>query len=172
MSSGSHLSRELHDLVKAIGETRSKQEEDKIIIKELGVLRTKLQEKNIAPKKMKEHLLRAIYIEMLGLQLIIYCRHDASFAHIQAVNLTQSKILQLKKVNEINIYNFKMGYLCCSLFLDNNSELLILLVSTLQRDLASTNIHEVVIALTAVSKLISQSFVSALIEPIMKLLNH
>ena len=91
MSSGSHLSKDLHDLIKSIGETRSKQEEDKIITKELVNLKTKLQEKNIQPKKMKEHLIRAIYIEMLG--------HDASFAHIQAVNLTQSKILQLKKVN-------------------------------------------------------------------------
>ena len=30
------------------------------------MLKGKLQEKNIAPKKMKENLLRAIYIEMLG----------------------------------------------------------------------------------------------------------
>lgn len=80
MSTGSHLSKEMHDLVKSIGETRSKQEEDKIILKELTVLKNKLAEKNIPPKKMKEHLLRAIYIEMLG--------HDASFAHMQAVILT------------------------------------------------------------------------------------
>lgn len=34
MSSGAHLSKELHELIKQIGETRSKQEEDKIIILE------------------------------------------------------------------------------------------------------------------------------------------
>jgi AP-4 complex subunit epsilon-1 len=42
MSSGSHLSKDLHDLIKSIGETRSKQEEDKIITKELANLKSKL----------------------------------------------------------------------------------------------------------------------------------
>ena len=32
MSSSAHLSKELHSLIKEIGETRSKQEEDKIIV--------------------------------------------------------------------------------------------------------------------------------------------
>ena len=39
MSSGSHLSKELFELVKAIGESRSKQEEDKIITAEVEKLR-------------------------------------------------------------------------------------------------------------------------------------
>ncbi|CAD8066422.1 unnamed protein product [Paramecium primaurelia] len=154
MSSGSHLSKELHDLIKSIGETRSKQEEDKIIIKEVQQLKTKLNEKNMPSKKVKEMLIRAIYIEMLG--------HDASFVHINAIHLTQSKNLAQKR----------LGYLCCSLFLDNDSELLILLVATLQKDLASTNVHIVVNALTAVGKLISKTFVNALTEPVLKLLTH
>lgn len=62
--------------------------------------------------------------------------------------------------------------MCCSLFLDNDSELLILLVATLQKDLASTNVHVVVNALTAVGKLISKTFVNALTEPVLKLLTH
>jgi AP-4 complex subunit epsilon-1 len=66
---------------------------------------------------MRELLIRAIYVEMLG--------HDASFAHIHAVNLSQSKNLLVKKI----------GYLSCALFIDENSELLILLISTMQRDL-------------------------------------
>ena len=41
---------------------------NKIILKEVALLRAKLQEKSITPKKMKENLLRAIYIEMLGFQ--------------------------------------------------------------------------------------------------------
>lgn len=64
-------------------------------------------------KKMKELLIRAIYVEMLG--------HDASFSHIHAVNLTQSKNLLVKKI----------GYLSCALFIDSNSEVIILMIATI-----------------------------------------
>lgn len=154
MSSGQHLTKEMYDLVKSIGETRSKQEEDKIISSELAVLKSKINEKNLSPKKLKENLIRAIYIEMLG--------HDASFAYIHAVNLTQSKSFVLKR----------MGYLSCSLFFNENSEFLLLLVAALQKDLASTNIIEVNVALNAVSKLVCGGIVHALVEPIINLLTH
>ena len=62
---------------------------------------------------MKELIIRGLYVEMLG--------HDASFAHIHAVNLTGDK----------NILNKRTGYLACSLFLSPESELMLLLVSTL-----------------------------------------
>lgn len=71
-SSSSHLSKELLELVKSIGESRSKQEEDKIITAEAQSLKTKFLERNLPEKKMKELLIRALYVEMLG--------HDASFA--------------------------------------------------------------------------------------------
>jgi len=81
MSSSAHLSKELYTLIKEIGETRSKQEEDKIIVLDQQKLKKLLSsKKNIKPKKMQEYLIRAIYIEMLG--------HDASFAHVAAINLT------------------------------------------------------------------------------------
>ena len=66
----------------------------------------------------------------------------------------------------------RIGYLSCSLFLNESSELLILLVANLQRDLASSNIHEVVTALTAMAKLLNGTIVQALVEPVIKLLTH
>jgi len=113
MSSGSHLSKELLDLVKSIGESRSKQEEDKIITAEAALLKTKFNDKRLTEKKLKELLIRAIYVEMLG--------HDASFSYIHAVNLAQSKVVMIKRI----------GYLACSLFLDQNTEFLILMISTI-----------------------------------------
>ena len=73
--SGSHLSKDFFELVKAIGESKSKQEEDRIIMNEVGVLKKKMPEANVAREKMKEFLVRMIYVEMLG--------HDASFAYIK-----------------------------------------------------------------------------------------
>ncbi len=64
-----------------------------------------------------------MYIEMLG--------HSAPFAHIHAINLTQNKNLVLKRI----------GYLMCSLFFNSESDLLIMLVSTILKDLSSSDVH-------------------------------
>lgn len=153
-SSGSHLSKELFELVKSIGESRSKQEEDKIILGEMNVLKNKIGEPNIPPKKMKEYLIRAIYIEMLG--------HDASFAQIHAINLAQSKSVIAKRV----------GYLTCTLSLSQESSLLLLLIATLQRDLQSPNSLEIGAALTTICKLYNPGMMQAVLDHIVRLANH
>ena len=154
MTSGSHLSSELRELVKSIGESRSKQEEDKIMTQEAISLKSKISEPNIPPKRMKEMLIRAIYIEMLG--------HDASFAYIHAINITNCSSVVAKRV----------GYLACSLCLPAESPMLILLVANLQRDLQSTNYMEISSALTAVCKLVNSGFLHAFSEQILKLTTH
>lgn len=88
--------------------------------------------------------------------------HSASFCHIEAINLTQNKNLVLKR----------LGYLLCSLFLDSNSQLTIMLISTMQKDLASTNIQEIVICLTAIDKIMNTTIASAISDAVVKLLNH
>ena len=153
-SSSSHLSKDLLELIKAIGDSRSKQEEDKIITQECETLKKIIKESGVPPKRMKEYLIRAIYIEMLG--------HDAGFSHLHAVNLTQDK----------NILNKRVGYLACSLLLNENSEFLILLVASLQKDLQSSNWVEVCMALTTVIKFADPTIMQAVTEPVMKLLDH
>jgi hypothetical protein len=153
-NSGSHLSKEMLDLIKSIGDSRSKQEEDKIILKESDVLKTKIRESGVNNKKMKEYLLRAIYIEMLG--------HDASFSQKYTLNLTQDK----------NILNKRVGYLACNILLPESSEFLILLVASLQKDIQSSNPTEVGMALTSVIKFANSTIMQAVTEPICKLLDH
>jgi AP-4 complex subunit epsilon-1 len=153
-NSGSHLSKEMLDLIKSIGDSRSKQEEDKIIVKEQEVLKTKIRESGVSNKKMKEFLLRAIYIEMLG--------HDATFAQKYCLNLTQDK----------NILNKRVGYLACNLLLSETSEFLILLVASLQKDIQSNNWVEVCMALTSVVKFANSTIMQAVMEPILKLLDN
>ena len=95
--SGMHLSKEFFELIKAIGESKSKQEEDRIIAREVMVLKKKLESGggvsaapipgvpgnnsgnalNTNKKKAKEFLVRVLYVEMLG--------HDGSFGYIKAV---------------------------------------------------------------------------------------
>ena len=114
------------DLVRAIGDCKSKQEEDSIVGREVVNLRVRLADAS-AQGRMRELMIRMMYCEMLG--------HRVEFGYIHAVNLTQRPTLTEKRT----------GYLAASLFLDSASELLILLVNTLQRDLKSTN-HWVVCA--------------------------
>ena len=152
-SSGNHLSKEMLDLIKSIGDSRSKQEEDKIISKEQDLLKIKIKESNISNKKMKEYLLRAIYIEMLG--------HDAEFAQFSAVNLTQDSNLLTKRV----------GYLACSLLLYENSPSLIMLVSTLQKDILNSHFLVKCMALITCIKFANSTIVQAVLDQVVKLLD-
>ena len=80
MLNSSNVSKEMLNLVKSIGEARSKQEEDKIILTESAELQIKFKEMNLSNLNLKDLLIRSIYIQMLG--------HDNSFSHIHAVTLT------------------------------------------------------------------------------------
>ena len=88
--------------------------------------------------------------------------HDASFSHIHAVNLTQSKNLLVKRI----------GYLACSLFIDKSSDILILLIATVQKDLQSKNHLEVMAALNVISKLCHMHIITAVSEIVHQLMNH
>lgn len=103
---------------------------------------------------MREYLVRAIYIEMLG--------HDASFAHIHAVKMAVEKDLLSKR----------MGYLACNLSLNKDSELMILLINTIQRDLASSNALEVCSALLCVCRLMNNDIIPIIQGTVVKLAKH
>jgi len=152
--SGGHLSKEFFELVKSIGESRSKQEEDKIIVGEIAILKQHLSAPNISAKKMKEYMIRAVYAEMLG--------HDASFAYIHAVKLTHEK----------NLFAKRIGYLTCNLFLHRDHELMLLLINTMQRDLGSANHIQVCSALTSVCRLVNLEMIPAISPLVFKLLSH
>ena len=137
--SGGHLTKEFFALVKAIGESKSKQEEDRIILSELSSLKAKVtsekggssssasknQDINHDKKRAKEFLIRLLYVEMLG--------HDASFGYIKAVELSAAT----------SIVHKLTGYLTCGCCLSPDHEFRFMLVNQLQRDLGSSNLLEV-----------------------------
>lgn len=88
--------------------------------------------------------------------------HSAPFAHIHAINLTQSTNLILKRI----------GYLMCSLFFDRSSDLLIMLVATILKDLTSTDVHKIVICLTSIPQIINPTIAAAITDHVVKLLTH
>jgi len=142
------------NFIREIGDCRSKYEEDRIIRKEILLLKENLEKPTMQSKQMKENLMRVIYCEMLG--------HDASFGFIHAVNYTQKAKLMDKRI----------GYLACCLLLHEQHELTLLLMNTIQKDLKSSNIMENCIALIAVAKLVNKEMIPALLPLVSKLMEH
>mmetsp|Transcript_36217 Transcript_36217/g.79277 ORF Transcript_36217/g.79277 Transcript_36217/m.79277 type:complete len:1063 (-) Transcript_36217:1167-4355(-) len=171
--SGMHLSKEFFELLKAIGESKSKQEEDRIIAREVAVLKRKMETpggKKTTPygpgspgpqnalatnkKKAKEFLVRLLYVEMLG--------HDGSFGYIKAVEMAASS----------SIVHKKTGYLVCASCLSPDHEFRFMLVNQMQRDLASSHVLEVCASLIAVTNLITADMAPAVHGEVSKCLDH
>jgi len=57
---GAHLSRDFFDLIKAIGEAKSKQEEDPIASIEIVQLKKLLGDRTLTGKRLKEFLIRLL----------------------------------------------------------------------------------------------------------------
>ena len=83
-------SREFDTLVRAIGECKSKAEEDAIIAREIEALKPRLKEAKLDRRHLKELLVRMMYVEMLG--------HDASWGHVKALQACSESGLLTKKV--------------------------------------------------------------------------
>jgi len=142
--SGSHLSKQFFELVKAIGESKSKQEEDRIITAEVNILKGKFAKK-AKPSETKEFLVRLIYCEMLG--------HDGSFGYIHAVQLSARE----------NLVQKKTAYLACAQMLRPDHELRFMMVNQLQRDLQSINHLQICTGLIALAKLGTKDMIPAMI---------
>ena len=147
-------SKDFLDLVKAIGEAKSKAEEERIVLAEIESLKRRIVEPDVPRKKMKEYIIRLVYVEMLG--------HDASFGFIHAVKMTHDDNLLCKKT----------GYLAVTLFLNDDHDLIILIVNTIQKDLKSDNYLVVCAALSAVCKLINEETIPAVLPQVVDLLAH
>ncbi len=82
--------REFENLIRAIGECKSKQEEDRIMLSEIETLKQRLVDPKIDKSRGREYMVRAIYCEMLG--------HDVSWAHVKALQFASEANILTKKV--------------------------------------------------------------------------
>ncbi|XP_021116877.1 AP-4 complex subunit epsilon-1 isoform X3 [Heterocephalus glaber] len=148
------FSSRLGGLVRGVTALSSKHEEEKLIQQELSSLKATVSAPTTTLKMMKECMVRLMYCEMLG--------YDASFGYIHAIKLAQQGNLLEKRV----------GYLAVSLFLHESHELLLLLVNTVVKDLQSTNLVEVCMALTIVSQIFPREMIPAVLPLIEDKLQH
>lgn len=88
--------------------------------------------------------------------------HDASFGYIHAVKMTHDDNLPSKRT----------GYLAVTLFLNDDHDLIILIVNTIQKDLKSDNYLVVCAALNAVCRLINDETIPAVLPLVVDLLSH
>ncbi|XP_055365834.1 AP-4 complex subunit epsilon-1 [Betta splendens] len=144
----------LGSLIRGITELTSKHEEEKLIQRELVSIKEQVSSPNTSMRQMKDLMVRAIYCEMLG--------YEASFSYIHAIKLAQQGTALEKRV----------GYLAVSLFLNESHELLLLLVNTVLKDLQSTNLIEVCMALTVVSQIFPKDMIPAILPLVEEKLNH
>ncbi|OCT86938.1 AP-4 complex subunit epsilon-1 [Xenopus laevis] len=152
--SPSGASSKLGSLIRSITALTSRQEEEKLIQQELANLKITVSSPNTTLRQMKECMVRFIYCEMLG--------YESGFGYIHAIKLAQQGNLLEKRV----------GYLAVSLFLHENHELLLLLVNTVLKDLQSTNLVEVCMALTVVSQIFPKEMIPAALPLIEDKLQH
>ena len=153
-----NASKDFFELIKSIGESKSKQEEDRIIQSETRVLKTMLASPlPTGPggaRRIREVLVRLIYVEMLG--------HDASWGYVVAIQQTASLDLAQKRA----------GYLACCLMLAPEHDFRFMLVNQMQRDLGSANILEINAALVALCKLVTLDMIPPMITKVASLLTH
>ena len=107
-----------------------------------------------AAKKLKELLVRVLYVEMLG--------QDASFGYMAAVQMTPSE----------NLIHKRVGYLVSGLCLDPGHDFRFMLVNQLQRDLKSSNHVATASALQAVCRLVTNDMIPPMLPLVVDLLKH
>ena len=160
--SGAHLSKEFFELIKNIGESKSKQEEDRIMRNEVSLLKAKLNAMKkvgskpvqMSKKRQKEFLVRLLYVEMLGL--------DGSFGYIKAVEMVASENVAFKR----------LGYLVCGACLPPEHEFRFMLINQLQRDLQSSHVLETSCALIALGNLATVDMIAAVSNFVIQALEH
>ena len=174
------------------------QEEDRIIIIEVGTLKKLLLDRTLTGKRLREFLIRLVYVEMLG--------HDASFGYMKTVevggvaqvpfdsvcvpnldSLPSHRLLlfllhstaptphfsSLPQLSaSTNLTEKRVAYLTAALCFSPDHEFRMMLVNRLQRDLQSPNVLEASIALSAAAKLLTTDMIPAVLPIVANLLRH
>jgi AP-4 complex subunit epsilon-1 len=148
-----NITRETRLLIDTIGETRNKETEEEIILREIGLVKEQITQP-LEAEEYPDILVKLIYFETLG--------YDTSFAHILPINLCQSG----------NMYLKKMAYLLAALLVRPGDKLCVLMHNTIQKDLQSENSFVILTSLTMLRYFLTQDLVPHLLPLLAPLLKH
>ncbi|KAL9652515.1 hypothetical protein ABK040_000087 [Willaertia magna] len=145
--------RGLSTFISDIRKSTTKEEEQQKVEKELAKIRGKFKTANqLSGYDRKKYICKLLYIYMLG--------YEIEFGHIEAVTLLASH----------NYSEKHMGYLACSLLLNENHEMVTLITQSMKNDLASKNPNDQCLALTAIANIGGKEQAEALAQDVQKLL--
>ncbi|KAI8099471.1 armadillo-type protein [Halteromyces radiatus] len=144
-------SRNFYKFIKKVTSAKTKAEEYDLVNNELYILSKKMGEPDVTSTDMNEYLIELIHCSLLG--------YNVDMGLIYAIMTTQSGDTPAQR---------RVGYLVCTLLLNKQHDLGIMLINTLQRDLKSTNYLDNCAALNAICYMDHLEMADHLLEPTMK----
>jgi len=143
----------LHQVTSCLDKT----EEQALVQRQLEIINSKLNQKNVSQGVASDCLVRLVYIYLLG--------YDCSSSYVHCVKLAGAG----------SILSRKMGYLACSVMIPSTHELLLMLTNTILRDISSNNLVDIQLGLVAAGNLVTQKLVQlvpVLVDRVIPLLKH
>ncbi|KAF6213742.1 hypothetical protein GE061_011464 [Apolygus lucorum] len=143
---------EIYGLAKFISKTRkckSREEEEKLINKELGKIRCCFQKRTVDGYTKKKYVCKLLFIFLMG--------RNIDFGYSEALSLLSSNVYCEKQ----------MGYLFLSILFDTNSETVNFLIKCMKSDLESENWRFIDLAVKCIANIgnkdMAQEFVPVLL---------
>ncbi|KAG9316700.1 armadillo-type protein [Chiua virens] len=158
-SSGA-MSRAHYALVRKIENATSAQAADQILLDEIDVIRRTLQKPHLSIKECKECLILILHCT-IALSIAIPIALDFAFPH--AVNIAELGQSPMDK---------KIGYIFCMELIPSDHELQLMLVNTLRKDLESTSISQICLALDVLIRVPNEHVIPAVDTHLQTLFHH
>uniref|UniRef100_A0A060TA02 AP-2 complex subunit alpha n=1 Tax=Blastobotrys adeninivorans TaxID=409370 RepID=A0A060TA02_BLAAD len=149
------MSQPMKGLVQFIADLRSaraREAEVKRVNQELANIRQKFRDSNLSGYNKKKYVCKLIYMYILG--------YEIDFGHSEFVSLLSSSKYSEKQV----------GYLAISLFLNENSPMLDMVLNSTRKDLQSLNDLDTCMALNCIATVGGATMAHALADDVFKLL--
>lgn len=149
------MSQPMKGLVRFIADLRNARARDletKRINQELANIRLKFKDANLSGYQKKKYICKLVYIYILG--------YDVNFGHLESISLISSNTFSEKQI----------GYLAVSVLLNEKSEMLHLVINSIQKDLNDLNDYFTCLALNCVATVGGTTMCDALANDVFKLL--